>query len=286
MGFVRGNIVGIFNENFLDQYSENNGIYESSIADVNGHPGIVIAGAESWDILRPNVYIVMKGQSLDNTSFDYDNFCKDIENGIATFIDIPGENNTTYMFSGELYTIDMNNIQGRQPIIDYWKPWSNPTPITATESDLISISLCTIKSQEEMLTKNPLYNYFIKTTFNETINNVNMNNYAREELARTFPIINSTTQVEGQFIHPKTIENTELWWDVRPMYANIDENEITEKILNLSVAINNEFEILSNNSKNNLNTTEEQNKYEGLLSIKECNNELSQYNYFDLDIDM
>lgn len=137
-----------------------------------------------------------------------------------------------------------------------------------------------------MLTKNPIYNYFIKTTFDETIDNVNMNNYAQEELARTFPIINSTSQVEDQFIHPKTIENTELWWDVRPMYANIDEDEIAEKILNLSVAINNEFEILSNNSKNNLNTIEEQIEYEGLLSIKECNNELSQYNYFDIDIDM
>lgn len=75
MYFRRGDIVRLLNENFLDQYYNNDGQRALNMIDTTGHPAIVLAGSESWDILQENIYIVLKGQSLRRDSLNYNDFC-------------------------------------------------------------------------------------------------------------------------------------------------------------------------------------------------------------------
>lgn len=269
MYFRRGDIVRLLNENFLDQFYNNDGQRALNMIDTTGHPAIVLAGSESWDILQENIYIVLKGQSLRRDSLNYNDFCTNIENGIATFVEIPGENAITYIFSGELYTVDMNIIDEQTPRIEPWKPWNNRTQLRSTNNDLIALTLCTIISQEELLNNNPIYNYIIKSTFSEAIDSVNINNYAREDILRSFPIIRSIAKIQNQYIHPKTNEVTNRYWDNRPEYANIDEDTLKLKLSTLISVINQEFTSLADNALINNNSAEEQMIYEGLVPIYE-----------------
>lgn len=269
MYFRRGDIVRLLNENFLDQYYNNDGLRALNMIDTTGHPAIVLAGSESWDILQENIYIVLKGQSLRRDSLDYNDFCINIEEGIASFIEIPGENAITYIFSGELYTVDMNIIDEQTPKIEPWKPWNNRTQLRSTNNDLIALTLCTIISQEELLNNNPIYNYILKSTFREAIDSVNINDYAREDILRSFPIIRSITKIRNQYVHPKTIEVTNQYWDNRHEYANIDEDSLKLKLSTLTSAINQAFSSLANNALINNNSAEEQMLYEGLVPIYE-----------------
>ena len=284
MDWWSGDIVNLFNENFLDQYNANNGQRNLDLIDRDGHPAVVIAGAESWgDMVPYNVYIVAKGQSIRESTPDRELFSSDIENGIALKLQIPGERNDTYMFSGELYIVDMNNTERLSPQIETWKYWENPIPLKVSNNDMLCLTTCILKSQEPMLSKYGRLGDIVSNAFLEASKRVDINTFVHEDIERIYPIINSNTQVIDQNVHYNYTDKIVNYNSFSPFN---DHNQVSETLSSIELAASNEFNILEQKSISGVITSLEETLHNRFKQINGRNNELSQHNYFDLDIDM
>lgn len=277
---VRGNIVRLLNENYLDHYKKHGGSRDVSLIDSQGHPAIVLAGSESWNILPKNLYIVAKGQSLRENSNNYLLFSSNIDNGIASYFTIPGMPNKTYAFSGEIYVIDNGDKQNLSPRIEHWAPWKNQTSFRASGFDMVSLTSCIVKAQEELLSRCNTLNYIIKTACEESINNIDVLEYTKNDLSRAYRIFNSKTQVVNQYQHPnidrllKTLDN-KFADDV--IY---NDTILDDKFEEIIVAINDCVSYLEDNY-NQLNKNELE-LYKDVLAIQELQanieNKINDYN--------
>lgn len=284
MDWWSGDIILLSNENYLDHYKANNGQRNLDLIDRKGHPAIVIAGAESWgNNLPSNVYIVAKGQTFDPTCPDFDLFDQDIRSGVALELQIPREGDSTYMFSGELYIVDMNNTDRLSPQIDTWRKLENPIPLRVSNNDLLSLTTCILKSQEPLLSKYDRLGSIVYSSFTDATKRVDINTFVHENLDRIYPIINSNTQVLDQYIHPNYFSKLLNNEHYKPFS---DYNIVSSSLNSIKLAAANEFSILEQKSIAGETTPLEERMYQDFKTQNEKNNEISQYNYFDLDIDM
>lgn len=234
MDWWSGDIVNLFNENYLDQYNANNGQRNIELLDTRGHPAVVIAGAESWGYMVPyNVYIVAKGQSIRESTPDRELFSNDIENGIALKLQIPRERNDTYMFSGELYIVDMNNTESLSPQIETWKYWENPIPLKVSNNEMLCLTTCILKSQEEMLSKYGRLGDIVSNAFLEASKRVDINTFVHEDIERIYPIINSNTQVMHQNVHYNYTDKILNYNSFSPFN---DHNQVSQTLSSMELA--------------------------------------------------
>ena len=284
MEYWSGDIVLLSNENYLDHYRANNGQRRLDLIDRRGHPAVVIAGAESWgDKLPSNVYIVAKGQTFASTCPDFNLFDQDLTNGLAVNLTIPRERNATYIFSGELYIVDMNNTERLSPQIVTWKHWENPIPLKVSNNDMLCLTTCILKSQEPMLNEHGRLRDIISNTFLEASKRVDINTFVHEEIERIYPIINSNNQVIDQNVHYNYVEKIQNYNSFSPFN---DHNQVSGALSSMELGASNEFNILEQKSIAGETTPLEERMYQDFKAQNDRNNELSQYNYFDLDIDM
>lgn len=284
MDWWSGDIVNLFNENYLDHYKANNGQRNLDLIDEDGHPAVVIAGAECWgNNLPSNVYIVAKGQTFDPTCPDFNSFDQNIRNGIALELQIPREDDITYMFSGELYIVDMNNTDILSPQIDTWRKLENPIPLRVSKNDMLSLTTCILKSQEPLLREYDRLGSIVYSSFISATQRVDINTFVKEDFERIYPIINSSTPVLDQYMHPNYFSKLLNNEHYRPFN---DYNIVSSSLNSIKLAADNEFSILEQKSIVGETTLLEENRFNRFKQINDRNNELSQYNYFDLDIDM
>ena len=284
MEWWSGDIVLLSNENYLDHLKENNGQRRLDLIDRRGHPAVVIAGAESWgDKLPSNVYIVAKGQTFDPTCPDFDLFDQDIKSGIALELQIPREEDSTYMFSGELYIVDMNNTEELSPQIKTWKEIENPIPLMVSNNDMLCLTTCILKAQEPMLSEHGRLRDIISNTFLEASKRVDTNTFVHEELERIYPIITSNTQVIYQYVHYNYTDKILTYNSFSPFN---DHNQVSDTLYSMELSASNEFNILEQKSISGVITSQEETIHNRFKQINDRNNELSQHNYFDLDINI